>query len=308
VIPLQPHGQALPLFCICGIHLYQELADQFAPEVPVFGIFVPGDEDLYDSATNDAVSSLSVERMASDYVRAVRHRQPHGPYRLVGVSFGGVLAYEAAQQLNAAGEEVSYLALLDTMLPSALGRNWIRWVLEHLRKIRQRGPRELVRKIAGRFNRAGPPAVEPASVADETERLAALRQAVYRAVTRRYLPKPYRGFAMLVRAEDQAFFKSDIADPTYGWGRLVDRLKIGDVPGDHLSILTQPNVSLLAKTLRAAAPFDLSAPAPAAAVAAPATATPSKAASAEGDGGETVERIDQDVVPANPVGLTVKSV
>ena len=308
VIALQRHGRALPLFCICGIHLYQELADQFAPEVPVFGIFVPGDENLYDSATNDAVSSLSVERMARDYVKAVRDRQPHGPYRLVGVSFGGVLAYEAAQQLSDAGEEVSYLALLDTMLPAALGRNWVRWALEHLHNIRQRGPRELVRKIAGRFNRPGSPVVEPASVADETERLGAIRQAVYRAVTRRYVPKPYRGFAMLVRAEDQAFFKSDIADSTYGWGRLVDRLKISDVPGDHLSILTQPHVSLLAKALRAAAPFDLSAPALEASTAAPAAATSSAAGIAEGDGGETVKRIDPDVVPANPVGLTVKSV
>ena len=43
--------------------------------------------------------------------------QPHGPYLLGGFSGGGITAYEMAQQLDAAGEEVALLVLLDTPLP-----------------------------------------------------------------------------------------------------------------------------------------------------------------------------------------------
>ncbi len=48
-------------------------------------------------------------------MREIRGVQPHGPYLLGGYCLGGTIAYEAAQQLHAAGEEVALLALFDTM-------------------------------------------------------------------------------------------------------------------------------------------------------------------------------------------------
>jgi len=47
VLQLQPEGSAPALFCICGVHLYQELADALAPETPVYGIFLPSEQDMY---------------------------------------------------------------------------------------------------------------------------------------------------------------------------------------------------------------------------------------------------------------------
>src|SRR5437773_3104337 len=43
--------------------------------------------------------------------------QPEGPYYVCGASFGGLLAYETAQQLKARGQEVALLALFDTYGP-----------------------------------------------------------------------------------------------------------------------------------------------------------------------------------------------
>jgi phthiocerol/phenolphthiocerol synthesis type-I polyketide synthase E len=63
----------------------------------------------------------SVEAMAACYVEAVRELRPHGPYRLLGWSFGGLVAYEMARQLSRAGERVDLLALLDTPLPQVFG-------------------------------------------------------------------------------------------------------------------------------------------------------------------------------------------
>ena len=51
------------------------------------------------------------------FVQEVRRRQPHGPYNVGGWSAGGVIAFEAAQQLIAVGEKVDALILIDSPCP-----------------------------------------------------------------------------------------------------------------------------------------------------------------------------------------------
>jgi len=250
VIPLRSEGNDTTLFCICGIHLYQELADQLAPRIPVVGIFLPCEEAFYRPDASDAAAP-SVEEMAAEYLVALRAAQPHGPYRLLGVSFGGVLAFEIAQQLLAAGERVECLAMLDSMLPRALRRNWARWAMEHWSRARRAGWRSMVARLQQRFG-GGPRSTTPdAATTDEDARLEDIRQKIYREATLRYAPRPYRGSALLVRASDPGFFKSDIADRSYGWGRIVRDLHFADVNGDHLGILRTPNVQSLAAAVSA---------------------------------------------------------
>jgi thioesterase domain-containing protein len=62
----------------------------------------------------------SFEEMARDYLVELRRVQPAGPYLIGGFSGGGITAYEMAQQLCAAGEEVAFLALLDSAPPHPL--------------------------------------------------------------------------------------------------------------------------------------------------------------------------------------------
>jgi nonribosomal peptide synthetase DhbF len=59
--------------------------------------------------------SRPVAKIAAEHVESIRRVQPHGPYYLVGWSFGGYVAYDMAMQLRAAGEEVAFLGMLDTM-------------------------------------------------------------------------------------------------------------------------------------------------------------------------------------------------
>jgi thioesterase domain-containing protein/acyl carrier protein len=59
----------------------------------------------------------TVEEMSAAYLASVRAEQPAGPYRIGGCSFGGVIAYEMAQQLQAVGAEVSHLYLVDPLMP-----------------------------------------------------------------------------------------------------------------------------------------------------------------------------------------------
>ena len=58
----------------------------------------------------------TVEAMAAEYLRAVKARQPEGPYYLCGYSFGGLVAFEMARRLRESGDEVALVGLFDTMM------------------------------------------------------------------------------------------------------------------------------------------------------------------------------------------------
>jgi thioesterase domain-containing protein len=74
---------------------------------PIYGLQAPG-------VGNDVPYATSIEAMAGDYVNAVRSVQPHGPYHLLGWSFGGIVAYAMACRLQQIGEQVALLAIMDS--------------------------------------------------------------------------------------------------------------------------------------------------------------------------------------------------
>ncbi|MEX3210635.1 alpha/beta fold hydrolase [Streptomyces acidiscabies] len=84
------------------------------PGRPLFGLqsrgLVPG----------EAPAATLAEAVAEHTAR-IRERQPEGPYHLLGYSMGGLVAYEVAVTLQAAGEKVALLAVLD-----AFPGTWIR--------------------------------------------------------------------------------------------------------------------------------------------------------------------------------------
>jgi thioesterase domain-containing protein/acyl carrier protein len=110
LLPLQTQGQQAPLFCVHPIggsaHGYVALARALGPDQPVYGLQALG-----------RAPSATLAEMARDYIDAIRRVQPRGPYRLLGHSFGGLVAFEMARQLEAEGERVAMLALLDTSIP-----------------------------------------------------------------------------------------------------------------------------------------------------------------------------------------------
>ncbi|MCX5661772.1 MAG: amino acid adenylation domain-containing protein [Planctomycetota bacterium] len=264
VRPLNQGGSGPTLFCIWGHNLYQPLADALAGESPVAVVYVPFEQELFSLDKMKARSApLSVEAMATQYLKAVKAHQPRGPYCLTGSSMGGVLAYEIAQQLLDEGEEVAVLAMLDSRLRLTLRRHWGKWAVEHVMRAKAAGPGYLMQKATRRLRRARwgqnfpgalglnePPPAPPTEADLEIKRLEAVRAEIFNEAIRRYQPRPRRGHAMLIRARDTDCLTSDIADLTYGWGALVSELETAVVPGNHLGILRAPNVSLLAEALR----------------------------------------------------------
>ncbi|MGH6980344.1 MAG: alpha/beta fold hydrolase [Stellaceae bacterium] len=118
LIALQPDGFKPPLFCIhpAGgtVFTYMHLARALAPDQPVYGLQAAGLE------RGETVAE-SIGQMAEDYLRAIRAVRPHGPYHLLGWSFGGIVAHAIAAKLRRAGEKVELVALLDSAAPQRGG-------------------------------------------------------------------------------------------------------------------------------------------------------------------------------------------
>jgi thioesterase domain-containing protein len=116
VLPIRPTGGSTPLFFVhsgLGFSVpYIGLARYLDPRYPLYGLQAP-------AAGGRAPLPDDIREVAAEYVRTIRGLWPEGPYRLLGWSYGGVVAHEMAVQLQAAGEQVDFLANLDGYLGRA---------------------------------------------------------------------------------------------------------------------------------------------------------------------------------------------
>jgi thioesterase domain-containing protein len=217
---------------------------------------------------------MEIAEMAASYVAEVRALQPEGPYALGGFSSGGVIAFEMAQQLHAAGQQVSLLALLDSWLPTppASGstsaapslrdltthlKSWVVGAREltapqrrDLVQIKLRMARARLKHALG-MDRGNLDAASVGALADlfgfspEQRRIALV---IFRAL-HRYQPRPYPGPVVLFRARMQPFANARRADS--GWGLVAaGGVEVHPVGSNHLGMMQEPHVRDLALQLR----------------------------------------------------------
>jgi amino acid adenylation domain-containing protein len=115
LLPIRARGTRPPLFCVHPIGglawCYTPLARYMPKDFPLYGLQAQGLDGETDLAH-------SIQEMAEEYVKEIRIVQETGPYYLLGWSFGGLVAHEMAVQLQAAGEEVAALIIMEAYLPS----------------------------------------------------------------------------------------------------------------------------------------------------------------------------------------------
>ena len=258
LVAIQPGGSKPPLFCIHpvggNVLCYRDLAHYLGQEQPVYGLQAVG-------LDGKQAPYKRVEDMAAHYIREIRAFEPEGPYLLAGHSSAGMVAFEIAQQLVAGGQKVAVLALLDAYSPQSLVRelppgrtlyinflNLLRLRPEDkLPYIKQRAVwlhGRITRKIAKTFNLS---MRRPST--EDSHPYALITEAFSQAI-RDYVPQVYPGQATLFRTRHQP--TGVYYDPLFGWGSLVaGGLEIRDVPGLHLTMLTEPCVQVLGENLRA---------------------------------------------------------
>lgn len=248
-----------PLFCIHvlgrGLEFYRPLMNYIDRSQAVLGLST----QIMDQKL---APPNRVEELATYYIKEMRTFQPQGPYFLLGVSFGGTVVFEMARQLDAKGEKVALLGLLDTYGPAAFKNLPEIKHGQQLTKILQLEPAVFLEKaiinLGGRIKKL-------------THGYWWILSNFYRAIghplpiylenfihgelndqaLRHYVGGVYPGRATLFKAVETAILFG--ADRELGWGEVITGgIEIYDIPSDHLGMLKEPHVRILGEKLQAA--------------------------------------------------------
>ncbi|SDW24382.1 type I polyketide synthase [Roseicitreum antarcticum] len=250
-------GAKCPFFLVAGMFgnvlNLRHLANLLGRDRPFYGLQARG---LY----GDAEPHSKMEDAARDYIAEMRQVQPHGPYLLGGFSGGGITAYEIARQLEALGEEVALLVMLDTPLPQRPELTRRDRISIKLAEFGRKGPRYILewarKRIAWEKSRR---ADAPVDVAPDTFHDTAI-EAAFRHALGQYDLAPWDGNLHLFRPPLDHHWK--VSDGRWvsrqkeyvfadnDWTRFAPNLSVYEVPGDHDSMVLEPNVRVLAARMR----------------------------------------------------------
>lgn len=253
-------GGGTPFFICAGmfgnILNLRDLAVHLAVDRPVYGLQARGlfgDQEPHDS----------IEAMAAGNLAELRRLQPHGPYLLGGFSGGGLVAYEMAQQLLEAGEEVEQLIMLDTPLPTQPPITVLDRLSMKLQDLKRDRSSFISKWIGNRRRwkervdaRAG---VEQQSEPSEEANNIAIENA-FRGALPKYKVRIYPGKVLLLRPRLNILYRlpdgralqdgRNIALDDNGWTPYVGKLTVEEVAGDHDSMVLEPFVRILSDKIR----------------------------------------------------------
>ncbi|MDB6116204.1 MAG: amino acid adenylation protein, partial [Lacunisphaera sp.] len=266
LVALQPRGTRPPVFFVHGagggnLWTYTNLVPHLGADQPVYALESRGMRGLAEFTT--------IEEMATHYIREIRTVQPQGPYYLAGYCFGGNVAFEMALQLEAAGERVAFVGLLDSAASNSsyqkipwwrpefhyrFAANTAFWLTDFLAQSGRDQWRFVRRKARAIFRRLvrgeGAPEVDEVidvSLFPEIE--LDLWKTHLRALARYEARSAYRGKLSLFRTRGHPFLCS--FDPVFGWGPLSGAVDMVGVPGAHERVFMEPHVRDLSARFRA---------------------------------------------------------
>jgi thioesterase domain-containing protein len=220
VVGIQTTGSSRPVFAVgdrFGYVLRLLLVGRaLGEDQPVYGLQPPG-------MNWDSASLSTVPQFAAHYIEQVRAIQPNGPYRFLGASFGGLVVYEMALQLQSVGHQVDLLALVDTYPTTC--------------------------RIRDRLDRTDPlPLREQGEAASETE------AAGFR-VARAHM-RARGGYVMERRFEGELTYFSckwpfkKLPDRRHLWEHFATTVRIVPIPGGHGTLHMEPQFSAVCRGLR----------------------------------------------------------
>ncbi|MEA5582039.1 amino acid adenylation domain-containing protein [Nodularia harveyana UHCC-0300] len=272
LVPIQTNGTNPPFFCIPGaggnvLYLY-DLARSLGADQPFYGLQAQG-------LDGKSQPLHRIEDIASEYIQAMQTVQPQGPYFLGGHSFGGLVAFEMAQQLLQQGQEVGLLAILDTVAPvktsvvmeldDAMWLLQVAKVMERLFQTNLQIDYETLQPLTAEAQLDY--LLEQLKIAEifpvdtDKTQLRGFVQ-VYKTHTQafsNYFPSlSHKTPITLFRAseisdEEKAIaeYMNRLEDKTLGWDKFTDTaVDVHLISGTHLTMLQTPHVDLLAEHLR----------------------------------------------------------
>lgn len=280
ILTVQAAGAKTPLFYLHGDltgggYYTMKLARGLGVEQPFYTL-PPVD-------VNATAGRPSIAEMAAAHIAAIRSVRPQGPYAVGGFCLGGLIAFEVAQQLAAAGEAVERLVIIDAAIENTgfkrlrrlaerVGRRrgldadgqlylFCRWhfLLARLKRWRGLGFKEQGRiawkRLAGALRRQAPPpegVLPPTATAGEDTAKGWYdprwdAPLVFLWATGGYQARRYEGDVTLLLSRDLA--EGPERDPAADWKRYAPKLLTRNLPGSHLACITE-HVDTLAAAVK----------------------------------------------------------
>lgn len=270
LVAIKPHGAKPPLFLVHptggNVLCYLHLARHIERDQPLYALQSPG---LYD----DWEHAQSIEAMAAHYIDAILSVRPDGPYLIGGWSYGATVAYEIALQMERRGLDVAKLLLIDSPAPNYTQRlpemNQTAFLLSLFRELERffgesvafteeeisgLSPDEQLPYLLEQMIRAG--LIPPGSELADIDRLLEVYQTNLYTLQRYNPAGKFSGQAVLFHStlpnEDDVLKQMvEEQDATAGWRHYLSRpVDMHAIPGDHVTMITEPNVRALAERIR----------------------------------------------------------
>jgi thioesterase domain-containing protein len=222
LMPINPDGNKIPLFIVHGDNSNYIISDYFGTDQPVYGFFHPGSE-------GERIAYRTAREMAASYLEKIQAVWPDGPYNLIGYSFGGILAFEMAVQLQKAGYKVLSLVLIDSLSPQTISPVYHNYGLlksvryKILRPIRRGLKRKLILLLDNIYFLTGRPL--------PVEKRGYYLHIRYLTLTKSYKPSKFNGDILL--------FATTVNTSSYkylGWEAYANNIRLIEIDGKHLEI------------------------------------------------------------------------
>ncbi|MCC5615049.1 amino acid adenylation domain-containing protein [Nostoc sp. CHAB 5836] len=265
IVAINSSGSKTPFFCMHGagggINNYFKLSRRLGEDYPFYA--------LEHTPDKENTKILSLEETANNYLQEIRKVQPNGPYLLGGHCYGGVLAFEMAQQLQRQGETVDLLVVIDAILSETRIESTkdddAKFLLRMAESIKTDNnidfsiPFEELRDLSlneqlDLINQKANFIFSDTEIKDFINYYKLFKADVQ--AMRDYVPRLYPEPITLFRAKEEIIHDFDnpewnTDDPLLGWGKYSNQpIQVIEVPGDHFSIFIEPHIQELAKHLR----------------------------------------------------------
>ena len=239
MMPINTEGNKIPFILLHGEKMNYPLSNHLGIDQPFYGFFHYGSE-------GEKIFHRNVESFAKDYINQLQKIVSNGPYYLAGFSFGGLIAFEMAIQLQQKGFEVPVLILIDCKLPSIkepikitrffpkisyefynFSKDQYYWVYNRSRRIYY----EFFLFFKARLHH-------------KHRNYYIMR--TYMDIARQYKPKTvYKGEILLFRSQQNVSVHKYL-----GWDQLCDKIKMLIIEGDHKTLYeSEESYNVLSKNI-----------------------------------------------------------
>ncbi|WP_428242011.1 type I polyketide synthase [Gynuella sp.] len=248
VVRLNQTETGTPVFCLGGVKYYQPLADSLSGRHPVYAIFTHKEIAVVH---HKHPIDFTLQTLIDAYAGAIQRQTNRTDIIIAGLSFGGLMALDVANQLNQNGFDIRKVIMFDSFIDSSHQLSVRKFLLDYLDRIQQHGffsySTQKLLELWKQYRRHLKTAVGTPAASGSQQQVKAFSQL---AELYHINGKHYPFEVLLFRALNRYIRFGKVAKPDYGFGEVVEgKLSVVDIPADHLELINDHHIGLVQEAI-----------------------------------------------------------